>query len=152
MRMQTSTHSTRSVFFHEKRIAFHETDAMGVVHHSNYVRIFEEARVAWLRDRELTHIHTPVGPYTFAVVHVDVRYLKSARFDDLVRVYLQGRLQGVRIQYRYAIWCDRVGAWLTEGSTELVPVDANLKVARLPKEVVEVFARDGWDETWPPAH
>ena len=30
------------------RVPFYETDAMGVVHHSNYVRYLELARIAWL--------------------------------------------------------------------------------------------------------
>ena len=34
----------------QHRVAFYETDAMGIVHHSNYVRFFEHARVSWLEQ------------------------------------------------------------------------------------------------------
>ena len=30
------------------RVGFHETDAMGIVHHSNYLKFCEDARVVWL--------------------------------------------------------------------------------------------------------
>ncbi len=35
-------------FIFERKINYYETDKMGVVHHSNYIRYMEEARCAWL--------------------------------------------------------------------------------------------------------
>ena len=35
-------------FKYERKINYYETDRMGVVHHSNYIRYLEEARCAWL--------------------------------------------------------------------------------------------------------
>ena len=32
------------------RVQYYETDQMGIVHHSNYIRWFEEARIDWMRD------------------------------------------------------------------------------------------------------
>ena len=31
------------------RVQYYETDQMGIVHHSNYIRWFEEARIDWMR-------------------------------------------------------------------------------------------------------
>lgn len=31
------------------RVQYYETDKMGIVHHSNYIRWFEEARIDWMR-------------------------------------------------------------------------------------------------------
>ena len=31
-------------------IKYSDTDQMGIVHHSNYLKYFENARIAWLRD------------------------------------------------------------------------------------------------------
>ncbi len=143
------------MFSFKRRVAYHETDAMGVVHHSNYVRYFEEARVAWMRELKLTEIHTPVGPYTFAVIGLAVEYMKSARFDDEIEVFVEGRLTGARIQFRYAIRCARLDGWLTKGHTDLVPLDAQMKPTRLPREAVAVFRSAPWSdvsmEAWPPA-
>jgi acyl-CoA thioester hydrolase len=137
-------------FFYEKRVAFHETDTMGVLHHSNHVRYFEEARVAWLRARGLIDMHAPAGPLTFAVVELRSRYMKTARFDDLVEVWTQGQLDGVRIQFRYAIWNTRSGEWIAEGETVLVPLNAEMRPARLPPPVLEAFRRERWSQSWPP--
>ena len=38
------------IFEYEHLIQFYETDAMRIVHHSNYLRWFEEARLVWLSD------------------------------------------------------------------------------------------------------
>ena len=37
-------------FIFERKINYYETDKMGVVHHSNYIRYMEEARCAWLES------------------------------------------------------------------------------------------------------
>lgn len=34
----------------ERKINYYETDKMGIVHHSNYIRYLEEARTFWLRQ------------------------------------------------------------------------------------------------------
>ena len=35
------------------RVQFHETDAMGVVHHAAYIKYFENARVDWMISMNL---------------------------------------------------------------------------------------------------
>ena len=32
----------------DHRVGFHDTDAMGIVHHANYLKFCENARVIWL--------------------------------------------------------------------------------------------------------
>jgi len=137
-------------FIYHHRVAYHETDAMGVVHHSNHVKFFEEARVEWLRDRGLMSIHAPHGPFIFAVTRLEARYFKTASFDDILEIWVQARLVGARMHFRYAIWSPRLASFIAEGSTELVPVTVELQATRLPREVCEQFRSEPWDETWTP--
>ena len=37
------------MFTYKRRVTFYETDGMKVVHHANYLKYFEEARVEYLR-------------------------------------------------------------------------------------------------------
>lgn len=67
-------------------VAFYETDAMGVVHHSNYLRFLEHARVEFLAEHDRPYleyiaegIHVPV---TRALVH----YKRPCRFADIVEI------------------------------------------------------------------
>jgi acyl-CoA thioester hydrolase len=141
--------SGHSVFLH--RVAYHETDAMGVVHHSNHIKYFEEARVEWLRSKGLMEIHQPYGPFVFAVVQLETRYFKPARFDEELEVWVQARLRGARIEFQYALWSKRQEAVIATGSTQLVPINEQFRPSRLPEAAQKVFAREPWSEAWPPA-
>jgi hypothetical protein len=46
----TYIHTCITGLRHQVRVRFAETDAMGIVHHSRYLPIMEEARVAYLRE------------------------------------------------------------------------------------------------------
>ena len=42
------------MFTFERKANYYETDQMGIVHHSNYIRWFEEARLEMLRAMDAT--------------------------------------------------------------------------------------------------
>lgn len=71
------------------RVRFVETDAMGIVHHSNYLAYFEEARVAYLR-----HIGHPFTEWRDAglespVLESFVQYHKPLKFDEEIEVHVR---------------------------------------------------------------
>lgn len=83
-----SLHPDDYGFRHDIRVRFAETDAMGIVHHANYLPYFEEARVAYLR-----HIGHPFTEWRDAglespVLESYVRYRQPLHFDDLLTVHL----------------------------------------------------------------
>jgi acyl-CoA thioester hydrolase len=122
------------------RVAFADTDAMGVAWHGNYLRWFEMARTELMRPTELPYpalvgrgIHLPV-------IEALVRYRKPARYDDLLIVRI-GRLHagGVRLRIEYRIECG--AALIVDGHTEHAFTDAAGRVIRPPRDVQEIFAR-----------
>ena len=44
---------------YNRRVKYYETDRMGVVHHSNYLRLLEDARMDWLGDNICVCLRTP---------------------------------------------------------------------------------------------
>jgi acyl-CoA thioester hydrolase len=132
------------------RVAYHETDAMGVVHHSNHVKYFEEARVDFLRTKNLMSDHHPDGPLVFAVVELWTKYFKTARFDDELEVWLQARLRGLRIEFQYAIFSKKLKTFIAQGTTQLIALGADLKPKRPSKVFQAAFDNESWDEVWPP--
>ncbi len=123
---------------------------MQVVHHSNYVRIMEVARVAWMRELGLMKFHIPHGAQVLGVTHLDVKFLKPALFDDEVCIGLEARLNGARLQIRYAMWLERLGAFIAIGETDLVPmVAATLVPTRFPLEMRERLRSLPWSDEWP---
>jgi acyl-CoA thioester hydrolase len=128
-------------------VAFAEVDLMGIFHHSNTVRLLEEARVDWLRSQGVLKEHAPVGSVAFAVGSLAVRYLRPLRFDEVVMVELQARLEGLRLWVEYrVIGPGRVVCAVAR--TELIPVGPNLRPCRLPTALKAAIDSGSWEEKW----
>lgn len=133
-------------FYYDRRVAFSDTDAMGVTHHANYLRYCEEARVAWMRARGLAGTHYPKTDRVLALLHYQVWHKKSCTFDDELRIYLQVRRKGLKIHFQYAIYKD--GARICEAETLHIPVDGELRPMRPSEEFNQVVEKERWTETW----
>jgi acyl-CoA thioester hydrolase len=115
------------------RVGFYETDAMSIVHHSNYLRFCEEARVVWLEEHDQPYAAYMAAGVHFAVTRVELDYHRSARFDDRLEVttWLQ-KVRGASLRMAYRISCD--GVVLVTGATEHAAVDDQGRVRRIPRE------------------
>ena len=136
-------------FSYQRRVAFCDTDAMGVVHHSNYIRYLEEARVAWMRAHQLNQAHFPHSEVVLAVVKVEVHHEAPAFFDDALAISLQVRREGLKIHFRYAIYREPSGNRVAWGETIHVPVNKDLKAVRPDKLLSDHLEKEQWIETWP---
>ena len=117
----------------EHRVAFYETDAMGIVHHANYLHIFERARVLWLEQHHRPYTDYMARGLHFAVTEARIEYSKPARFDD--RLHVTTGLEWVRgasLCMHYTV--RRNGAELVSGSTEHAAVDEAGRVRRIPRD------------------
>jgi len=86
--VEPSTSTANYDFTHDIRVRFVETDAMGIVHHSNYLAYFEEARVAFL-----AHVGHPFTTWRddgleSPVLESFVTYRQPLKFDDVITVHL----------------------------------------------------------------
>jgi len=122
------------------RVAFADTDAMGVAWHGNYLRWFEMARTELMRPTELPYLALVGRGMHLPVIEALVRYRRPARYDDLLIVRI-GRIHagGVRLRIDYRIECD--GVPIVDGHTEHAFTDAAGRVLRPPRDVREIFAR-----------
>lgn len=69
------------------RIYYEDTDLGGVVYYANYLRYLERARSEWLRALGVSQSRLLADRRVlFAVTSVAIRYLKPARFEDLLVV------------------------------------------------------------------
>src|SRR5512139_1936287 len=122
------------------RVAFADTDAMGVAWHGSYLRWFEMARTELLRPTELPYAKLVQQGLHLPVIEACVRYRKPARYDDLLTLRAATtRTGGVRLRLDYRVECG--GELIAEGHTEHAFTDAAGRVRRPPREVQEIFAR-----------
>ncbi|MBW7849621.1 MAG: YbgC/FadM family acyl-CoA thioesterase [Rhodospirillales bacterium] len=75
------------------RVYFENTDAAGIVYHSNYLNFAERARTEMMRLMDFAHARMWEGGRAFAVRHCVVDFRRSAVLDDLLEI--RSRLVGV---------------------------------------------------------
>jgi acyl-CoA thioester hydrolase len=115
------------------RIGFHETDAMGIVHHSNYLKFCEDARVVWLETHDKSYSEWMSMGLHFAVTQVQLQYRLASRFDDILEVttWLEW-IRGASLAMAYRI--QRGEDLVLTGRTEHASVNDEGRVRRIPKE------------------
>lgn len=118
-----------------KRVAFHETDCMGVVHHAVYAKYFEEARVEYLYQKGLEAHHFPQIDFILAVLSLEVSYLKPLRVCDEFEVKIKPSKEGsAKFLFEYEIF--KGDELVTTGKTLHVGLNSSLKVVKPPIELV----------------
>jgi len=121
----------RSSYRH--RVPFYETDAMGIVHHANYVRYLEVARIAWMDEHDRPYREYIADGLHFSTTRVDLHYLRSASFDDVLDVATWMEwVGGASLCMAYEI--DRDGQRIAAGITEHAMVDGTGRPRRIPAE------------------
>lgn len=122
----------------KRRVRYYETDGMGVVYHGNYVNWLEEARVEYLRTAHIVLDDWVKMGIVFPIVEIHVKYLQSARYDDMVaiRTYLT-HVDRAKLVFRYEIVKEETGALLTTAETTgtFTRID-NGRIARIPREQI----------------
>ncbi|MDD4912548.1 MAG: tol-pal system-associated acyl-CoA thioesterase [Sideroxydans sp.] len=111
------------VFSWPVRVYFQDTDAGGVVYHSNYVNFMERARTEWLRTFGYSNagMMKELG-VVFVVRSMKLDYLKPAVLDDLLTVTAQVKEIG-RSRVTLFQTVLRGDELLTEGEVHLVCVN-----------------------------
>ncbi len=118
-------------FVHRIRVRFAETDAMGIVHHSNYLLYFEEARVEYLRAIDRPYTDMRADGVDHAVLECFVQYRRPLAFDDEVDVHLV--LAGTtRATFQIAYLLTVGGEARATGVTAHGAVNARGRPVRLP--------------------
>jgi acyl-CoA thioester hydrolase len=68
------------------RVPFYDTDAMGIVHHANYVRYLELARVRFLEQHDQPYTRYVEQGFHVVVTRVDIKLKRATRFDETLDV------------------------------------------------------------------
>ncbi len=120
------------------RVNFYDTDAMAVVHHSNYIRWFEIGRVEYLRSIGITLDDLMEDGYVFPITEVSAKYRSPARFDDELTIEtIATALTKAKMAFDYRI-TDKEGKVLVTGHTQNVFTSRETgQIVRLPAKYYE---------------
>lgn len=98
---------------------YYETDQMAIVHHSNYIRWFEEARVDWMNQFGIDFREVEARGIVVPVVSVSCQYKHVTRFGDDVAITARLKLyNGIRFAFTYEVRNVSTGALNAVGESE----------------------------------
>lgn len=106
------------------RVRYADTDQMNVVYHANYATYFEIARTEAIRSLGFTYREMEEMGIEMPVTEIDMRFLRPARYDDLlkVRTTLRHLPENHRIEFLQEIFNDN-GKLITQGRVTLFFLD-----------------------------
>lgn len=129
-------------FTFERRINYYETDRMGVVHHSNYIRFLEEARCQMLDDNNMPYSAFEAQGVMIPVLGVNCDYKLHVTFDDIIEIKpFVKDFNGVRLTMGYQITNKKTGDLVLTGETKHCFTDLNLRPIRLQKQIPEFYEK-----------
>lgn len=113
---------------------YYETDQMAIVHHSNYIRWFEEARIDWLEQMGIPYDEMEARGIIIPVIGVSAEYKTMTHFKEDVAIY--SRLEAynsVRFTVSYEVRDVKTGVLRCTGSSSHCFVDQNYRPIILRK-------------------
>ncbi len=125
-------------FTYERKINYYETDRMGVVHHSNYIRYLEEARCLWLEKADMPFSLLEENGITIPVLGVSCTYKNHVTFEDVILIHTKiTEYTGVRMTVKYEIENKKDGKIVLLGETKHCFTNRELKPINLKKYAPE---------------
>lgn len=119
----------------ELRVRYSETDAMGLVHHSNYISYFEIARTELFRAQGGDYRAMEERGYFLVIVKVECQYKRPARFDDHLRIRARlARWSAAKLVHEYEV--RRGDELIAHGSTILACVDSQGRVLPMSRDIL----------------
>lgn len=119
------------------RVIYADTDAMGIVYHTNYIKWFEIGRTEFFRNVGLTYADIEASGYFLPLSEVYCHYIASARYDDILVV--KTKLDYIRrasIKFHYTIMDEKKEREMAEGYTLHAFTDKNGKIVRAPEYLI----------------
>lgn len=125
---------------YEHRVQYYETDQMGIVHHSNYIRWFEEARTEMLRRAGVGYGKMENMGIISPVLEVSAKYRTMTRFEDVVQIQAEiEQFNGIVLTLSYQVSDKETGEIRCTGKSKHCFLDAEGHPVSLKKEHGEVY-------------
>ena len=123
------------MYEYTRPVYYYETDKMGVVHHSNYVRWLEEARTFFFNDENLAYAVTESYGIMSPVTDMNLKFLHFARYGESFTVRLKmTKYTGVRFRMSYTV-VNENGKVLLEAESGHAFVGENHKPVSLARAI-----------------
>lgn len=125
------------------KVAFFDVDSMEVMWHGNYVKYLEMARCELLDKLGYNYIAMKKDGYAFPIVKLDVKYVRPAFFNDVIKVTTTLSECETFLKFHYLIENER-GEKLSEANTAQAVIDMKslqtyFEMPEALKKVIEAY-------------
>ena len=126
----------------ERKVNYYETDAMGIVHHSNHIRWFEEARVMWMDEGGISYDEVEKSGVRMPVIGVSCDYKVPAKFGDTICVKVYAKeITCVKCIIGYIVTNKETKELISAGETRHCFVNSEFKPVNIKKYSPELNAK-----------
>lgn len=125
------------------RVKYSETDKMGIVHHSNYARYFENARWELFRSIGLPYAKIEEKGYMLPVISLHINYLQKIVYDEKLTIGTTlEKIKGARLFFSFMM-CNQNEQIVCKSQLELACVNREKwKPCPFPEFIVETLQRN----------
>lgn len=116
------------------KVCYHETDSMRCVHHSNYIRWFEEARTDFMEQVGLSYAGIEADGYVAPIISLECDYKEMTRYGE--SAYICACLEkynGVSFTFYYEVYGAEDRRLKVTGRTKLCLLDKDNRVVNMKK-------------------
>ncbi|MBK9216492.1 MAG: acyl-CoA thioesterase [Chloracidobacterium sp.] len=133
------------------RVRYAETDAMGIVHHANYLTWFEVGRSDFCRSRGFSYKQMEDEDNALMIVaETYIRYKAPAFYEDVLTIRTKiGDIRSRSIAFVYQVYRDSDDTLIAEAETLHVFTDWERKVRTLP-DIYRNLLSDDPHASFPP--
>lgn len=129
-----------TIYEHEAQ--YYETDQMGIIHHSNYLRWFESARIQYLKEIGIDYGKCEEMGFGSPVMEVSCTYKSMVRFGETVQIYTRfEEYSGVKLYVSYEVRDKKTGELRTTGRSKHCFTDKEGRPISLKRSYPDIHKR-----------
>lgn len=130
----------KAIVPYTRNVAYYETDQMAIVHHSNYIRWFEEARIDFLGQIGLPYSKMEEEGILIPVLSASCDYKCAMRFGQQFQIRMQiTRFSGVKFYIQYEVTDPQTGRLHATGESSHCFVSKDMVPIRMKKEHPDIY-------------
>ena len=125
-------------YSYKHKVQYYETDQMGIVHHSNYIRWFEEARIDFTEKMGMGYHEMEAAGILSPVLSVEASYLRMVYFGDTVTIHTSIKeYNGIKLTVGYEVISDKTSMVHCRGTSKHCFINKEGKPLSLKRECPE---------------
>lgn len=121
---------------------YYETDQMAIIHHSNYIRWMEEARIDFMSQCGVPYKELEEMGIIIPVLSVSCQYRNMVHFDDCVTIKVKVvKYSGIKMDLEYVFTNTETGELTTTGTSSHCFLNREYRPMSLKKDFPKIDER-----------